>query len=114
MRSLLLFFFAVLLHSSTVAQQMDSLLQVYNEKYVSEKTYIHFDKPVYNPGETIWFKAYLLAGNHTWAGSTSFYTELIDEKGQVLERKVYPISESTAHGDFAIPDNAFGVRTLSQ
>ena len=105
MRSLLLCFFAVLLHSSTVAQQMDSLLQVYNEKYVSEKTYIHFDKPVYNPGETIWFKAYLLAGNHTWAGSTSFYTELIDEKGQVLERKVYPISESTAHGDFAIPGN---------
>ncbi len=49
-------------HSSLRAQPFDSLLNKLNEQFPQEKIYLHFDKTLYNPGETIWFKAYLFTG----------------------------------------------------
>jgi|GEM_PF-6309703 len=44
----------------TYAQEIfDSLLTELNTKYPQEKIYIQTDKAFYNPGETVWLKAYL-------------------------------------------------------
>ena len=37
------------------AQQLDSMVNLYGERYPQEKIYVQFDKPAYNTGETIWF-----------------------------------------------------------
>lgn len=38
------------------------MLAIYKENYQQEKVHIHFDKGLYAKGETIWGKAYILAG----------------------------------------------------
>lgn len=86
------------------AQQIDSMINVYGERFPQEKVHIHFDKAVYNPGETIWFKAYLFSGLLPSAISHNFYTELIDPTtGKVLQRKITPIFEGTTAGSFDLP-----------
>jgi hypothetical protein len=86
------------------AQQIDSMINVYGEKFPQEKVHVHFDKSLYNPGETIWFKAYLFSGLLPSPISRNFYTELIDPTtGKMLQRKVTPIFEGTTAGSFDLP-----------
>jgi hypothetical protein len=72
--------------------------------------HVHFDKDIYLPGETIWFKAYLYRVNETSYSSTNFYVALYDENGKLLQQKQYPIFEGSCHGDFDIPDSMQGGR----
>lgn len=102
-KSALLLFFCCGVGFRTFAQ-IDSLLNVMDKEYPQEKIYIHYDRPYYNTGETIWFKAYLFSANLPSFISKTMYAELIDEKGEVLERKTLPIFSASASGDFALPD----------
>ncbi len=86
------------------AQRIDSLLNILDENYPQEKIHLHMDKQNYNPGETLWFKAYVVADNLPTALSKTCYAELIDEKGTLLERKIMPVLESGAASSFNLPD----------
>ncbi len=100
-----LFFICVLTSKHQLnAQQPDSLLTILDRDFPQEKIYIHYDRPYYNSGETIWFKAYLLSGNLPSMISSTMYAELIDDKGNVMERKTMPVYAGSASGDFALPD----------
>src|SRR5690349_20960818 len=85
----ILFFILPALHLP--AQEIDSLLNKLDKEYPQEKIYIHYDRPYYNPGETIWFKTYIFSSNIPSGISKTVYAELIDEKGQVLQRKTMPV-----------------------
>ena len=87
------------------AQRFDSALLKLDRDYKQEKMYLHFDRSAYTPGETIWFKAYLFAGNYPSLVSKTMYAELVDAKGKVLERKSLPVIVSGAAGFFDIPIN---------
>ena len=88
---------------SVDAQPYDStLLKLYN-KYPQEKLYLHFDRAGYNPGETIWFKAYLFDGLFPSDMSKTLYAELLDEQGKVMERKTAPFVLSGAAAAFDLP-----------
>jgi hypothetical protein len=90
---------------SGYAQQIDSMVNLYGERYPQEKIYIHFDKPAYNSGETIWFKSYLFAGIVPSPISKNFYAELLDQSGKVLQQKILPIYEGSSAGHFDLPTN---------
>jgi hypothetical protein len=85
------------------AQKIDSMMSIYADNYPQEKLYVQFDKNVYNPGETIWFKAYLFSGTDPSTISKNFYAELSDGNGNLLQRKVAPLFESSAAANFDIP-----------
>lgn len=87
------------------AQQLDSLLNVFRDSLPQEKAYVHFDKSYYNPGETIWFKAYLFTGLEPSQVSKNFYAELLDENGIVLNRSISPIVLAGAAGSFDLASN---------
>jgi len=78
-------------------------MNVYANNYPQEKVYIHFDKKIYNPGETLWFKAYVFSGADPSLFSKNFYTELSDAEGNILERKTAPLMEATTAGSFDLP-----------
>ncbi|HZK64347.1 MAG TPA: hypothetical protein VFC34_09390 [Puia sp.] len=103
---LIIFFVPVLAH----AQKIDSMMMVYADKYPQEKTYLQFDKRVYNPGEIIWYKAYLFTGFDPSPYSRNFYTEMYDASGNLIQRKTSPLSESTTAGSFEIPEKFKGSR----
>jgi hypothetical protein len=90
---------------SGYAQQIDSMVNVYGERFPQEKIYVHFDKPAYNTGETIWFKSYVFTGITPSRISRNFYAELLDQSGKVLQQKVLPIYEASSAGHFDLPAN---------
>jgi hypothetical protein len=87
------------------AQVYDSVLKKLDTQFPQEKLYLQFDKSAYNPGETIWFKAYLLASNYPSDISHTVYAELIDDKGKVIQKKSAPIFRYGAAGAFDIPSD---------
>lgn len=95
----------LLCYITTAAQQPEKAVNNRDEKLPAEKLHIHFDKDIYLPGETVWFKAYLHNGTGISAISTNFYTAIYDVAGKLLQQKQYPIFEGTANGDFVLPDS---------
>ncbi|HQQ96468.1 MAG TPA: MG2 domain-containing protein [Cyclobacteriaceae bacterium] len=93
-----------------VLDKISDKLNLYNRSQPQEKIYIHTDKPLYNPGEDIWFNVFLLQGTTLKPSSTSSvaYVELTDPKGNIVKRLQLAVVEGTARGDFALPKNATG------
>ncbi len=92
------------------AQDIDSLaihFEEFNKAYPHEKIYIHFDRPFYLAGETIWYKAYYVnaSGNTPASLSNIMYTELIGDKGEVIIRRILKVGSGTANGEFLLPDS---------
>jgi hypothetical protein len=96
-------FFLLITGLYTQAQKFDSVLAKLDANYPQEKLYLHFDKATYNPGETIWFKAYLFSANALSLISKNVYAELIDNNGKILQRKVAPVIMSGAAAAFDLP-----------
>lgn len=94
-----LFFFPLVVP----AQKIDSMLNIYANNYPQEKIHLHLDKKIYRPGETVWFKAYIFTGADPSIQSRNFYAELSDPSGKILERKVFPVTESSSAGNFDLP-----------
>ena len=102
-RGTLLIAFVFFLPLFSLAQKLDSMMNIYANNYPQEKIHIQFDKKIYSAGETIWFKAYIFSGADPSLFSKNFYSELSDADGNILERKVYPIVESSTAGNFDLP-----------
>lgn len=71
----------------------------------TETIFLHLDKDIYIPGETIWFKAYVFDHNAPSGISTNFYASLYDKEGKLLIEKRFPIFEGSCNGEFYIPDS---------
>lgn len=70
----------------------------------AEKIHVHFDKDIYLPGETVWFKAYIFDDGKPTL-STNLYAGWYSKDGRLLKEKRYPVFTGTANGDFDIPDS---------
>ena len=86
-----------------MGQRIDSMLMEYSERFPQEKIYLQFDRSVYNPGETVWFKTYLLAGFDPGTVSRNIYFDWYDGMGKLLTHVAAPIFEASAKGQFDIP-----------
>ncbi|WP_282087043.1 TonB-dependent receptor plug domain-containing protein [Aquimarina algiphila] len=66
-----------------------------------EDIYTHVDRPFYFPGETIWFKSYVVDSEHKITTiSDAMYAELISPKGTVVKQLKIRIHEGYAYGNF--------------
>jgi hypothetical protein len=101
----LFLFLSIITTQIIYAQHLDSLLNKLDSAYPQEKLYLQFDRPYYNPGETIWFKAYLTSDNLPSNISKTVYAELIDAKGKIVARKIMPVIQSGASSSFDLPDS---------
>ncbi len=91
--------FAQTIDINTVKNSLTTLA----DNFPQEKIYLHYDKPAYAPGETIWFKAYLMTGVNTDDISKTLYIDFIDANGRLLKHCVQAVYQSSASGDFDVP-----------
>jgi uncharacterized membrane protein len=80
------------------------------EKNSPDKVYLHFDKTLYKPGESIWVSAYVRDGRSLKPSQKSdiVYVELINPRGAV-EKSIRLIAQNgQAAGDFQLAANAKG------
>ena len=102
-KRLFVFFILLCIGFSGSAQNIDSTIARYATEYGQERTYLQYDKSAYTPGETVWFKAYLMAGVAPADDSKTLYTDWTDDKGNILLHNVGPIVDATSNGQFDIP-----------
>ncbi|MES1215961.1 MAG: hypothetical protein ABUT20_10615, partial [Bacteroidota bacterium] len=101
-------FLIVFFGTRSLAQNIDSTITAYGTRFGQERTYIHYDKSTYVPGETIWFKAYLMQGIFPADESKTFYIDWTDDKGNLLAHNLSPVVEATTNGQFDIPADYAG------
>ncbi|MEO6135948.1 MAG: hypothetical protein ABIP35_12390 [Ginsengibacter sp.] len=89
--------------SSVSAQDFNANISRYAQDYAQERLYIHFDKSSYAPGDSIWFKVYVMEQVMPADKSKTVYLDWSDEKGKLLYRTSSPLAEGTTYGQFAVP-----------
>ncbi len=69
-----------------------------------DKVYVHTDRTLYNPGEDVWFKAYIRDAGTLGASDMSdmLYVELINPAGKTLHKRKLIALDGQAKGDFHI------------
>ena len=90
------------------AQVFDSLLNIYEEQFPHEKIHIHFDRTMYNTGETIFYKLYVLSGMEWTSVSKNVYVNWYDNNGNYIKQTAAPLFQSSAKGSFEVPANYKG------
>jgi len=101
---------------STKAQQQDSVVlekiigqsKKLSDQHPSEKVYLHFDKPYYSVGDTIWFKAYLtMETNMPSQLSKIIYVDVINSRDSLVQTIKIPAVNSVATGNIPIVPGLF-------
>ncbi len=73
-----------------------------------EKIYLQTDKPNYNVGDTLWFKAYLLDAAYLTATTKSgiLYVEIVGDSSRLAKRIMVPIYKGLTFGNIKLePDD---------
>ncbi|HEY2727474.1 MAG TPA: hypothetical protein VGI61_09905, partial [Parafilimonas sp.] len=92
------------LHAQTpTLSSVQNSIETLADNFPQEKIYIQFDKPSYAPGETVWFKAYIMSGADPSLISKTLYVDFINADGRIIRHCISPVLQSGAGGDFEIP-----------
>lgn len=92
------------------SKNLRTLIGRYFEDHVGRRLYIQVDKPLYKPGETIWFKTWDLQAR-TLIGANAAQTstvELVSPKGATVLRKRLRSASGSATNDFELPAEVQG------
>jgi len=106
----LLFAFLTIFFTTTRAQEIDSVLDVYANQFMPEKVHVHFDRSNYNSGETIYYKVYVLANDHLSTQSKIVYVDWYDHAGKLLQQHELPLMLASGKGSFEVPEDYTGNR----
>jgi hypothetical protein len=86
----------------TIATKLTKL----SATHPTEKIYLHFNKPGYNTGDTIWFKGYLTIGEYHMPSALSgiLYLDMIDSKDKIVKSLQLKAVNGISTGDIALSD----------
>ena len=116
-KMLLIFFllqFAVLPVRSQFSEMVRNL-EEYNRKTLNERVFLHTDREVYAPGDTLWFKAYVRNESSLYKSdfSRDLFVYLADGEGRVITDTRYLINDSGSKGQLVLNEKLDeGVYTL--
>jgi hypothetical protein len=94
-----------IVQADNIVKNIENKIGAFAASNINEKVHLHLDHPWYGLGDTIWFKAYTVAGAGHRLSTLSgvLYTELINEKDTVVSRLTLPLDSGISHGDFVLP-----------
>ncbi len=83
------------------------VLEAFREKLPQQKVFLHTDKENYLAGEDIWIKAYVVdAATHLPDTlSSNLQVELLNYRGELVERMLLRLDNGRAHGEFTLADS---------
>lgn len=103
-----LVFFLLFLYCLIAYGQSPVVLKLknYTSNRLPEKAYLHFDKPYYATGDTIYFKAYVTLGERHELSDLSgvLHVDLINPSNKIKQGIKLPLANGLASGDFVLPD----------
>ena len=91
------------------SEELDKVIAAYYERSGTKRTYILTDKPLYQPGETIWFRADLRATGTMLGGQPVGMTlQLASPRGAIVAQKRVLAQNGIARNDFTLPEELEG------
>ena len=75
-------------------------LQKYLGVYPLEKMHLHFDKPYYAVGDTLWFKSYLHTNQIEYNPSKVGYVDIINSRDSLIQTLRIPLKNGAGEGFF--------------
>ncbi len=109
LKTVLLISLFLLAISTTLSAQFNSVtekISSHNHKFPQEILYVHVDREVYNPGDTLWFKAYLrnqVTLNETTA-SVTLSIKIVNGEGKIVHDSKHPVFDSKTLGQIRLDD----------
>src|SRR5215468_2095116 len=89
--------------------KLDKAIATYFGTQAAQRTYIQTDKPLYQPGETIWFRADVRAAKTLTGGPPGGATvQLVSPRGAVVATRRVLVQNGVARNDFALPADIDG------
>jgi uncharacterized protein YfaS (alpha-2-macroglobulin family) len=91
-------------------KELKKKVTAYNEEFPEDRVYMQLDKPMYEPGETIWFSAHVLNAKNMLASDKSdiLHVEFISPKG-TTEKTIKLITKNgKTFGEFDLDKEALG------
>ena len=105
-QSLFLLFFYLPASAQSDTAVLNHIINKTNKlftNYPIEKVYLHFDKPYYAIGDTIWFKAYLTIDHHQLSPlSHIVYVDLLGPRDSLVQSLKLQVKNGVAWGDMAL------------
>ncbi|SEK74658.1 carboxypeptidase-like regulatory domain-containing protein [Parapedobacter koreensis] len=83
---------------NTVVEKTQKLL----ESYPIEKVHVHFDKPYYAVGDTLWFKTYLTSNMYNYDLSKVVYMEVMNGKDSLMQTLRIPLTDHVGNGHLVL------------
>ncbi|MEJ7596541.1 MAG: MG2 domain-containing protein [Kofleriaceae bacterium] len=88
---------------------LDKAIASYFEAHPTKRTYLMTDKPLYQPGETIWFRADLRATGTLLGGPpVGMVLQLVSPRGAIVATKRVLVQNGIARNDFKLGDEIEG------
>ncbi|NMC38243.1 MAG: hypothetical protein GYA41_07970 [Bacteroidales bacterium] len=86
---------------------MSQLENFQNTALVIEKVYLHTDLDYYLPGDTLWFKAYLIDASEMMLTdhSRNLHVEIISPEAVITDSRIVRIMNGLGNGDFILSEN---------
>jgi len=77
-------------------------VQKYFSVYPVEKLHVHFDKPYYAVGDTLWFKTYLNTNLFNYDPSKIAYMDIFNSKDSLIQTLKIPIDQGSGKGQLVL------------
>ncbi|MDF3077630.1 MAG: hypothetical protein K0S09_1519 [Sphingobacteriaceae bacterium] len=90
-------------NNNELVKKLQNALFAYSQEQPTTLLYLHVDKNVYMPGETIWFKAYLPSSSHLQ--SDALFVRLVNAAKEIVLEKEFPVYDIRSNGDITLPDS---------
>lgn len=89
-------------HINNISDKLEAQLKTYIDDNPSTNLYLHLDKNNYSTSDTIWFKAYVLAGSII--DNRVIYIRLTDQDNNIILKRQFMMYDIRAHGNLLIPE----------
>ena len=83
---------------NTIVERFQKYLGV----YPLEKVHLHFDKPYYAVGDTLWFKTYLYNNHVEYEPSKITYVEILNSRDSLIQTLRIPSKNNTGEGFYVL------------
>ena len=83
-------------------------VQKYFSVYPVEKIHLHFDKPYYAVGDTLWFKTYLNTNLFNYEPSKVAYVDVINGRDSLIQTLRIPLKEGAGKGQLVLDPQYYG------
>lgn len=88
---------------NTVVERLQNFLNV----YPVEKVHLHFDKPYYAVGDTLWFNMYLYHNQLEYLPSKVGYVDVINGRDSLIQTLKIPLEKGTGDGHLVLDPQVF-------